>query len=80
MSLSFSSSVSGTPAAFAMLNVSAHNTANLITDVFKKQLVNLNEDSNGGVIADISESTEAGPLYKNSNGDIVEASNVDYFE
>ncbi len=40
----------------------------------------MNEDSNGGVIADISESTEAGPLFKNSNGDIVEASNVDYFE
>ncbi len=80
MSLSFSSSVSGIQAAFAMLNVSAHNTANLNTDGFKKQLVNLNEHSNGGVIADISESTESGPLYKNLNGDIVEASNVDYSE
>ncbi len=54
MSLSFNSSVSGTQASFAMINVSAHNTSNLNTDGFKIQLVNLNEDSNGGVIADIS--------------------------
>jgi flagellar basal-body rod protein FlgC len=80
MSLSFSSSVSGVQAAFAMLNVSAHNTANLNTDGFKKQVVNPSEDSTGGVVADISQSTEAGPLYRNSNGDIVEASNVNYFE
>lgn len=80
MSISFSSSVSCIQAAFAMLNVSAHNTANLNTDGFKKQLVNLSEDSTGGVVADISESTEAGPLYTNSDGDTVEASNVDYLD
>ncbi len=50
MSISFSSSVSCIQAAFAMLNVSAHNTANLNTDGFKKQLVNLSEDSTGGVV------------------------------
>jgi flagellar basal body rod protein FlgG len=80
MSLSFSSSASGVQAALAMLNVSAHNTANLNTDEFKKQRVSLSEDYNGGVVADISESTETGPLYRNTDGDIVEASNVDYFE
>ncbi len=80
MSISFSSSVSGVQAAFAMLNVSAHNTANLNTDGFKKQVVNLSEDSTGGVVADISESTEPGPLYTNSDGDTVEASNVDYLD
>ncbi len=78
MSISFSSSVSGIQAASAMLNVSAHNIANLNTDGFKKQIVNLSEDSIGGVSADISESTEPGPLYTNSVGDTVEASNVDY--
>jgi flagellar basal body rod protein FlgC len=40
----------------------------------------LREDPHGGVIADISESTEAGPLYRNTDGDMVEASNVDYSE
>ncbi len=80
MSISFSSSVSGVQAGFAMLNVSAHNTANLNTDGFKKQVVNLSENSTGGVSVDISQSTEPGPLYTNSNGDIVEASNVDYLD
>ncbi len=80
MSISFSSSVSGVQAGFAMLNVSAHNTANLNTDGFKKQVVNLSENSTGGVSVDISQSTEPGPLYTNSNGDILQASNVDYFD
>ena len=80
MSLSFSFSVSGVRVASDMLAVSAHNTANLNTDGFKKQRVDLREDPHGGVIADISESTEAGPLYRNADGDMAEASNVDYAE
>jgi flagellar basal-body rod protein FlgC len=80
MSLSFSSSVSGVRVASDMLAVSALNTAHLDTDGFKKQRVDLREDSHGGVIADISESTEAGSRYRNADGDMVEASNVDYAE
>ncbi len=80
MSLSFNSSISGIRAANDMLGVSAHNTANINTDGFKKQHVNLRDDHVGGVIVDITESTEKGSLYRNKRGDMVEASNVDYTE
>ena len=80
MSLSFNSSVSGIRAAIDMLSVSAHNTANINTDGFKKQLVNLRDGHDSGVIVDITESTETGSLYRNKRGDMVEASNVNYVE
>lgn len=80
MSLSFNSSVSGIRAAIDMLGISAHNTANINTDGYKKQRVNLRDDHDSGVIVDITESTEAGSLYKNKRGDMVEASNVNYVE
>ena len=80
MSLSFNSSVSGIRAATDILGVSAHNTANINTDGYKKQRVNLRDDHDGGVIVDITESTETGSLYKNKRGDMVEASNVNYVE
>ena len=80
MSLSFNSSVSGIRAAIDMLNVSAHNTANMNTDGYKKKLVNLRDGHDSGVIVDITESTEAGSLYKNERGEIVEASNVNYVD
>ncbi len=80
MSLSFNSSVSGIRAAIDMLSISAHNTANINTDGYKKQRVNLRDDHDSGVIVDITESTETGSLYKNKRGDMVEASNVNYVE
>ena len=80
MSLSFNSSVSGIRAAIDMLSISAHNTANINTDGYKKQRVNLREDHDSGVIVDITESTEAGSLYQNKRGEMVEASNVNYVE
>ena len=80
MSLSFNSSVSGIQAAISMLDISAYNTANINTDGYKKQRVNLSEGTNNGVIVDITESTETGLLYKNEKGDIVETSNVSYAE
>jgi len=58
MSLSFNSSVSGIRAAMDMLGISAHNTANINTDGYKKQRVNLRDDHGSGVIVDITESTE----------------------
>ena len=80
MSLSFNSSISGIRAATDMLGASAHNIANINTDGYKKQHVNLRGDDGSGVIADITESTETGPLYKNARGETVEASNVNYIE
>ncbi len=80
MSLSFNSLVSGIRAATDMLSISAHNTANINTDGYKKHRVNLSEAINNGVIVDISGSNEAGLLYKNEKGDIVETSNVSYPE
>ena len=80
MSVSFNSSVSSIRAAIDMLNISAHNTANINTDGYKKQRVNLKDGHDSGVIVDITENTETGSLYKNKRGDIVEASNVNYAE
>jgi flagellar basal-body rod protein FlgC len=80
MSLSFNSSVSGIRATIDMLSISAHNTANINTDGYKKQRINLRDDHDSGVIVDITESTETGSLYKNKRGDMVEASNVNYVE
>ncbi len=80
LTLSFNTSVSGIRAAVDMLDLSAHNTANMNTDGYKKRHVNLSEGTNNGVIVDISGSAEAGLMYKNEKGDIVETSNVSYPE
>ncbi|BBO15819.1 conserved hypothetical protein [Candidatus Brocadia pituitae] len=80
MSLSFSSSVSGIHAALQVLNVSAHNVANMNTDGFKKQHANLSEGNHGRVTVNITEGADPGPLYQHANGAIVEASNVDMNE
>ncbi|MFQ5964983.1 MAG: flagellar basal body rod C-terminal domain-containing protein [Candidatus Scalinduaceae bacterium] len=80
MSLSFSSSVSGIRAAFDVLDSSAHNTANINTDGFKKQNFSLSEGAIGEVVVNLSESTESGPLHQNKEGSMVEASNVSLFE
>lgn len=77
--ISSSASVSGIRAAFKMLDASAHNTANLNTDGFKKHAVLLSEANGGGVFAKESVTASAGPLYM-SNGNIYEASNADYGE
>lgn len=80
MSLPFSSSISGIQAAFHTLNVSAHNTANMNTDGFKKQRVSLSEGNHKMVTVNVIESSEPGPMYHHANGTIAEASNVDISE
>ena len=80
MSVSFNSSLSGIRAAIDTLSISAHNTANINTDGYKKQRVNLRENHDSGVVVDITESTETGSLYKNKRGDMAETSNVNYIE
>ena len=80
LTLSFNSSVSGIRAAIDMRDLSAHNTANINTDGYKKKRVNLSEGTNNGVFVNISGSTERGMLYKNEKGNILETSNVNYPE
>jgi len=80
MSLSFSSSLSGIRAAFTSLSVSSNNVANINTDGFKKQVVNLSEGPDGGVISNISESTESGPTHQDENGNLIEGPNVEFSE
>ncbi len=72
-----SSSISGMKAAFKMLDVSAHNTANLNTNGFKGQRVNLTENAVGGVSSTVETSTNPGPLYLAGNGTVTEGSNTD---
>jgi flagellar basal-body rod protein FlgC len=74
------SSISGMRAASTKLDVSAHNTANISTDGFKKQRVNLSEAKNGGVTTSIETINDPGPSYFSPGGAIVEASNVDLVE
>lgn len=80
MSLSFSSSVSSIQTALNVISVSAHNTANINTDGFKKQRTSLSESNTGGITLKREESTEPGPLYRHADGNMVEASNVDLSE
>lgn len=72
-------SVSGIKAAFKMLDVSAHNTANMDTDGFKKETAKLEEGKGGGVFVTIGRDTSSGGLYQ-SDGRLVEASNVNYVD
>ncbi len=80
LTLSFNSPVSGIRAAIDMRDLSAHNTANINTEGYKKSRVNLSESTNNGVFVDISKSTETWLLYNNEKGDMVESSNVSYPE
>lgn len=80
MSLSVNSPVSGIQAALNILNVSAHNTANINTEGFKKQRATLSEGNNGWVFAAIGENKESGPLYQDADGNVAKASNVDFSE
>ncbi len=76
----FSSSISGIKAAFKMLDVSAHNTANLNTDGFKGQKVNLTENAVGGVNSTVETSTNPGPQYLAGDGSVTEGSNTNLAE
>lgn len=77
---SVGSSVSAIRAALTMMEASANNTANADTAGYKKDKVSLNEGKNVGVVARVEKSKEPGPKIKDSYGDAVEASNVDYAE
>ncbi len=76
----FSSSLSGMRAAFQMLDVSANNTANINTDGFKRQRLNLSEAASGGVTTAVETTTDPGAPYLSWDGTVVEGSNVDIAE
>jgi flagellar basal-body rod protein FlgC len=80
MSLSSMSSVSGIKAAFGIMGVSSHNTANLNTNGFKKQTSNLHEEITGEVTHTVGKNTEPGTMYLDADGNMVESSNVDVAE
>lgn len=73
-----STSASGMRSALRMLDISAHNTANINTDGFKRQRVTVSEAPAGGVTTGVETVKEAGPTYLSSTGAVVEASNVNY--
>jgi len=74
------SSQSGIDAGLKRQEVSAHNTANLSTDGFKKDTVLQSEGSTGGVVVHIEKSETPGPQLPQPDGSLVEGSNVDYAE
>jgi flagellar basal-body rod protein FlgC len=74
-----SSALSGMRAASRMLDASAHNTANLNTDGYKR-LKAIPEDVSDGVVVNISTDNSAGRKYRDPEGNIIESSNVDYAE
>lgn len=78
MLLTFGSAISGIRAAFNVLAVSAHNTANINTEGFKKQRALLTEGKNGEVVTKIDKKdTRNGSVYQSTSQDTVDTSNVD---
>lgn len=73
-------SLSGIKAATKLLDVSSNNVANSNTDGFKKDIASVLERDTGGVTVKTEKSTEPGPSYLSSDGEIHEASNVNYAE
>lgn len=77
MTSAISSALSGIVAAMTMLDVSANNTANISTDGFKADVASMSEGDLGGVVVNLSKSTNPGYYYPDAAGALVEASNVD---
>lgn len=66
-------------AALRMLDVSAHNTANLNTDGYRGQTVEMRE-TQGGVTTRVVQSTGTGPVRADAYGNLFEASNTNIVE
>ena len=78
MSLSFGSSISGIHAAFKALAVSAHNTANINTEGFKKERAIVTEGNIGEVVTKLDKKdTRNGSVYRSTSQDTFDTSNVD---
>lgn len=70
------SSLSGIAASLKRVDTSAHNTANLSTNGFKKDTVLQSEGGTGGVVVHIGKSITPGPRFPSPDGTLVEGSNV----
>jgi flagellar basal-body rod protein FlgC len=76
----FNASLSAIYASVELMNVSAHNTANINTDGYKKVNATLNEGKNGGVVVTIGNNEQTGPAYQVQTTDEDQPSNTDYVE
>ena len=76
----FNTSLSAIYASFELMNVSAHNTANVNTDGFQKINATLNEGKNGGVVVKIGDNEQTGPAYQVQTTGEDQPSNTDYVE
>ncbi len=74
------SALSGLSASVKRLETSAHNTANLSTEGFKKETVLQSEGMAGGVVVHIQKSETPGPGLPKPDGSFSEGSNVDMAE
>lgn len=73
-------SLSAIYASIELMNVSAHNTANINTDGFEKINATLNEGKNGGVVVTIGENEQTGPAYQVQTTSEPQPSNTDIAE
>ena len=76
----YGSSISGINAALEMLDVSADNTANLITDGYKAKRVIFSENLTGGVESSVQSSDSSGSYPLAENDTLAESSNVNLAE
>lgn len=73
-------SLSAIYASAELLNISAHNIANINTDGYEKVTATLNEGVNGGVVVTIGENEQIGPAYQVQTTSEPVPSNTDYIE
>lgn len=74
---SINSSLSSMQAAFKLQDNSANNVANIQSNGFKKDVSQVVENANGGVIVSLSRDSSPGQLYQTTDDQVVEGSNVD---
>lgn len=74
----FNTSLSAIYASVELMNVSAHNTANINTDGYERVNATLNEGKNGGVVVTIGSSEQTGPAYQVQATAEPAPSNVNY--
>ncbi len=76
----FNTSLSAIYASVELMNVSAHNTANIKTDGYQKLNATVNEGKNGGVVVTIGNNEQTGPAYQVQANAEPLPSNTDYAE
>ncbi len=80
MKTAFDISISALRSALKKVDVTSSNVANINTDGYKKYRSTFVESRNGGVDIKIEKTTTPGPVRTTSEGELREASNVEYPE